>query len=71
MNCDPRFAAVCGDARLPSQTMGRLFPRRPRVQPPVISSDADEPALCGPAAPRRAGTRVSPSARPSKVLARV
>lgn len=33
MNYDPQFAAVCGDARLPSQRMARLFKIGPPPQP--------------------------------------
>ena len=31
MNYDPRFAAVCGDARLPSYRTGRLIERKPQA----------------------------------------
>lgn len=45
MNYDPRFAAVCGDSRLPSNTFARLVHRRQSPQAQLVPSDRDAPIL--------------------------
>ena len=45
MNYDPRFAAVCGDARLPSKTVGRLMHRRPAAQAQLMPRERNAPVL--------------------------
>lgn len=45
MNYDPRFAAVCGDARLPSYPTGRLIERKPPAVEKNPSGDLDAQRL--------------------------
>ena len=44
MNYDPRFAAICGDARLPSRKPGQPVQRSPGMQeadtPPLLPTQA-------------------------------
>ena len=58
MNYDPRFAAVCGDARLPPRTAGRLAPGKPRVLREVVTSHWDAQALRGLLSSRLAGDQI-------------
>ena len=45
MNYDPRFAAVCGDARLPARKMGQPVQRTPRIGSRGATSHWDAGAL--------------------------
>ncbi len=58
MSYDPRFAAVCGDARLPPGKMGRLAQRRPGLQGQVLASHWDAQALRGLLASQMAGDQI-------------
>jgi alpha,alpha-trehalose-phosphate synthase [UDP-forming] len=58
MNYDPRFAAVCGDARLPSQGMGRLVKKEPAVSTQDFSQQWDAGTLRALLASRLAGDQV-------------
>lgn len=59
MNYDPRFAAVCGDARLPSQRMDRPVQKRPLVQPQdYFSEEWDAQALQSLLSSRLAGQQI-------------
>ncbi len=58
MNYDPRFAAVCGDARLPPKTVTRLHRGTPPEQREHISSHWDALALGGLLSSRLAGDQI-------------
>ena len=45
MNYDPRFAAVCGDARLPLHRTGRLIQRKPAELAQDVGGEWDAAAL--------------------------
>ncbi len=47
MNYDPRFAAVCGDARLPLHRMGRLIQKKPPELAQDVDAEWDAPTLRG------------------------
>ena len=45
MNYNPRFAAVCGDARLPAHRTGRLLEKKIPLQPHETCKEWDAQTL--------------------------
>ena len=68
MNYDPRYSAVCGDARLPPRKIGQPVQKRPRVHTREVPMHSDAPAV---PAPDPLSSRDSPVADVSNGLAGV